>query len=667
MKQSASPHPSRARWRLSALGSLVAIATLALGVLVAPAAVAAPAPPAVPDLGSVRALDVDLDARGSVPAGLDLSGAAIRFSSPGFTGTCLTQELGWCDVRFTADDDVSGNGTPSLRLPAGRYTVTQVASMPVAGLTPAPGTLATVRICDCWHTVFGARLYPISKDLDIDNVSEYRHTITARVVDQATGDPVSNARFRLTGPGFRTLLFDRDVLDAGVERTDRKGELTFATTPRTQIFRPGAWTLSPVDSSSRYTAVTLDLSVTATGGNTWDVGTLLVSTPSVPLPPATGSATLALQTTGPVPEGLDLSGAVFELSRTGSEIVAGTCTTGPAGTCAIEAVREGATSARGTEGAEIALPAGTYSVRQTAAPTGLAVAQEIGPLDLCTSTTPTACVSTTTVTNASVFRTRVEVRVLSGDVPVQALGVTLAGPGHEPEPAVTDEEGAAAWDGWFVPGAWSFTVEGGSEPVSLTMGPRPADGGDAWRVEITLPTAEEPGEEPGGEPGGEPGEEPAEGPAEQQPGSVPGGGPQAGVPAPTTSPQPPAQGTPSAAPGDPAEPRAATPSDAASAGAGGAPGDGAAGAPRARVVDRSGTPVEEEQDAPATPESVSAPPPADQGSGQLFVAAEDAPELVTESSSQVLTAGLVASVGILFVGVVVGGYSLLRSRTRRRL
>jgi hypothetical protein len=670
VKQSARPARPRARWQGAALAPLLAIAALALGLLVAPAASAAPAAAATPNLGSVRHLDVDLDIRGAAPLGLDLSGAGVRFTSAsGTTGTCLTHALGHCDVRWASNGKVSGSGTPELRLPTGTYTVTQVADLPVPGLQPKPGTLATVSIGDHWHTVLGWRISERSERLAVPNTSLYRHTVTARVVDEA-GDPVRDARYRLTGPGFPTLLGGFEVLDAGVERSNRNGELTFTTLVRAQVLRPGTWTLTPVAVPEPYLAEPLQVELTAAapGGNTWAVGPVVLTEPPAPLPPETGSATLTLQPGGPAPADLDLSGIEFELVGSGEGAATGTCVTDVAGSCSVEVVPDSGTSTRPAEGSEIALPVGTYAVTQTSAPEGLTIAAEIAPLELCVSRTPEACATSRTISNTSTYRTRTEVRVLSADGPVPAVEVTLTGPGFAAAPLTTDEDGRAAWSGWFRPGEWWFAVAGQEAPLLVTMAPGQGDTSLPWLVEITLPSPEVP-------------EVPEE----------PGTTPTTPVTPPTTTPGAPSE-VPTAV--DPATPGSTAPStgtaplpgtgtvDAAAGGTGAQPG----GAPRpadagtnpgtgtgtaaARVVEPVTGQPEEQAAAPSTPAApgtASSPAPSAGGSGgQVFVPAGDEPALATESSSRLLTAGLVTGVGILFVALVLTGYAVLRSRTRRR-
>ncbi len=643
MKQSARSAVPRARWRGAALAPLLAVVALALGLLSAGPAAAAPA---APNLGSVRQLTVDLDVTGGAPLGLDLSGAGILFTNGATTGTCLTHGLGRCDVRWASDGKVTGSGTSDLRLPAGTYTVTQVADLPVPGLQPQPGTLATVSIGDHWNTFLGWRISERTNRLEVPNTSLYRHTITARIVDEATGAGVRDAKYRLTGPGFPGLLGRPAVYDAGVERTNRNGELSFGTLLRAQVPRPGTWTLTPVDVPAAYVAVpvSVELTAAAPGGNTWHVGPFGLAQPAAPLPPEVGSATLTLQASGPVPADLNLSGAEFELSGAGTDGATGTCVTDAAGSCSIEVVPDGGASSLPTDGGAIALPAGTYAVQQTSAPDGLTRAEEIAPLELCVSRNPEACTTTRTVTNSSNFLTRTEVHLLSAGEPVPGVEVTLSGPGFEAEPLTTDEDGRGAWTGWFLPGEWSFAVAGQPEPFPMTMAPGQGDPSLPWRVELTLPSV--------GQPGGTDGDT--------------GGNP--------TTPTAPPSATPPASPEvpGPAAPDAAVPSPPSVPGPLAGPAGTGAGAGTGTTAPRVVAPVEQPQDdavpsavaAPGTASSP-APPTAGGGAGQVFVAEDDGPALETESSSRLMTAGLVTGVGILFVALVLTGYGVLRSRTRR--
>ncbi|SOC46297.1 hypothetical protein SAMN05660748_0154 [Blastococcus aggregatus] len=646
--RSAAP---RSRWRSAALGSLLAVAAIALGLVVAPAAVAGPAPSAAPNLGSVRHLEVDVDVQGTAPLGLQLSGAAIRFASATTTGTCRTQALGQCDVRWASNGKLSGSGTASLSLPAGTYTVTQVADQPVPGLQPKAGTLATVTICDCWHSFWGVRLTERSGHLAVPNASLYRHTITARVVDRATGDPVRDARYRLTGPGFPGLLGNPAVWDAGVERSSRTGELTFTTMLRAPIFRPGTWTLTPVDVPEPYVAADLPVELTAAapGGNTWRAGEVELSVPAVPLPPATGSATLALQIDGPAPADLDLAGVEFELTGPGADPTTTPCVTDAAGSCSIRVVPDVPGDDVQIEGAAVVLPVGTYAVRQATAPVGLTPAVEIAPLELCVAPTPEGCVTSRTIPNVSTYRTRAEIQVLSGNGPVAGTEVTLTGPGFPATSARTDEDGRGAWSGWFRPGEWSFAVDGQPAPLLMTMEPGRGDTSLPWRIEITLPSVEQPEV------------------TDPTPTTTPAAPTTSAAPSPTStpnSPDAPSSGAPTATsvPGP-----AAGPSGEAQPSAAAAPGNGTdagTGVAAARVV-----PADEPQEDAAPPTAAApttGPAPENPGNGQVFVAA-DRPGLETESSAQLLSAGLVTGIGIVFVALVLTGYGLLRSRQRRRV
>lgn len=600
--QPAATGPAPSWRRVLALAPLLAVLALLVGLVAAPAATAAPAAGGE-QLGAVRHLTVDVDADGAVPLGLDRS-TAIRFTDGARQGTCLTDELGWCDVRWTSGTRVTGGGTDELRLPAGTYTVTQVAELAVPGLQPRTGTLATVEICDCWRVRW---LVERDQHLRVGNDSLYRHTVDARVVDQVTGAAVPGARYRLTGPGYPSVLGDRAVVDAGVETSDRQGRLTFSGAFRPHVFRPGSWTLTPVSVPTGYLAapLTVELAGTAPGGNRWDAGTVALGRPVTP-PPATGTVTFGLQTAGAVPTGLDLSGAVFELTGP----TTAQCTTGALGGCAATA-----------------LPTGAYSVRQTSAPHGLAPAAELAQLTLCASGAP--CAATVPVVNESLFRTTIQALVLAGGEPVGDVDVTLAGDGREPVTATTGADGVATWTGWFLPGDWTFLVAGQPEPVTETLETEPADADEPWLVQLVGPPVEDGG-------------------------STPTDAPPA-TPAPTT-PAPPTGAAPTTAL-PPAAPSAPAADQQAAAVAPQAVRPNPAATPPEAPA--SGTPSSSAAPSAAPPSTVAAP------AGETVEAAGDAPALETESSAQLLSAGAVAGIGMLFLALVVGGYLLLRSRSRR--
>ena len=309
------------------------------------------------------------------------------------------------------------------------------------------------------------------------------------------------------------------------------------------------------------------------------------------------------------------------------------------GTCAVEVVPDGKTSALPSTGEpQIALPAGTYTVDQQSAPARLTVDEDIEDLVLCTSTTVGECAATVVAENTSLFRQTVSASVRRDGAAVEGLALTLTGPGYRvrgrrgidprtrsrratavtwPEyasaPVTTDEEGIAVWRGWFVPGAWSVTAAGVADPLlDFELGTTLEE--DC--LEIVLPSTETPDtgtEEPDGGTGGVPS-------------------------TPTTSGAPSTTGAPSTA-GSPG-------------GTGAGPSANAAGAPRTRVPGRRRACREpEHRRRPGTGRGHDrchrVPPrpgrprrPAVVDGDQVFVADEE-PDLQTAGSTDLFSPGLV--------------------------
>ncbi|SDE85773.1 hypothetical protein SAMN05660485_01886 [Blastococcus fimeti] len=403
--------------------------------------------------------------------------------------------------------------------------------------------------------------------------------------------------------------------DAGAEPGSRTGEPISTTLLRAPIFESEMWTLALVDPSAPFIADAVPVG------------------PSVLLPPATGTATLALQVDGPAPADLDLAGVRFELTGPGADPTTTPCVTDAVGSCTIRVVPgepaddseidDVSIDAVPSEDAEVVLPAGTYAVRQVTAPAGLVPADAITPLELCVASTSEGCVTSRTVVNVSTYRTRTEIQVLSANGLVTGAEVTLTGPGYPATSTVTDEDGRGAWSGWFRPGEWWFAVAGQPAPLLMTMAPGRGDTSLPWRLEITLPSVEQ----------------------LQVPVPGPAAGPSAAGPS--------AEGPPAAGPSSGGGQPAASPAAGNGRGAG-------SGAPVARVV-----PTDEPQviaaPAPAPAPTAALPSPVESGNGQVLVDA-GSPALETEGNTQVLSAGL----GILFVALVLTGYGVLRSRQRRR-
>ena len=642
MKQSSRSAVVPARWRRLTRGLLLTAAVLGLTVTTVPAASAAPTP-APPHVGSVRHLDLDFDVTGAVPLGTRLSGVGFTFTSPAGTGTCLTNLLSHCDVDWTGGA-VAGSGTSQLRLPTGTYTVTQDAARSLPGVQPRTGPIATVTIGDHWVKAGWITLWQKTGSLTVANASLFRAKVTGRVVDAATGAPVEDALFRLSGPGLPL---------AGIDTTDANGQLSIKALLNLAIYRPGTWTLTPVGVDPEYDLTPLTVELTAAGVQpaSLDLGTVRLSPP----PPRTGTGTLSLQPTGPVPPALDLSGAEFRLT---GDAATATCVTDAVGTCAVEVVPPGRTSTLPSTGAaQIALPAGTYTVDQESAPDGLTVDEDVEDLVLCTSTTVGECAATVVADDASAFRQTVSASVRRDGAPVEGMELTLTGPGYrvflaegipadeessgpavtwpgyESAPVTTDEEGIAVWRGWFVPGSWTVTAADVDEPLHAFE-----LGATTELLEIELPSTEVP-----------------------DTGTGPDGGAGEVTGAPSTSGAP----SPTGVPGTVGSPGGA--GSASSANAAGSPGRGSqAAGPRAAAptTDAAPAPAAGTSAAPrdTAPRPTGSPVVVD--GDQVFIADEE-PDLQTAGSTDLLSPGLVLGVGILFVALVVAGVMVLRRRSGR--
>jgi hypothetical protein len=161
------------------------------------------------------------------------------------------------------------------------------------------------------------------------------------------------------------------------------------------------------------------------------------------------------------PSGLDLSGAVFTLTRGDANV---TCTTSATGFCSVTSAENGGN-----------VPPGTYDVTQTAHPVGLAAATGVGSVHLCSwfEGYIGACQYDTfeTVVNDSVLRSPVVTSVedaITG-APIEGAEYTLTGPGFSYAPtrdvaaavtapptqevrATSAADGGLTFTGWFLPG-----------------------------------------------------------------------------------------------------------------------------------------------------------------------------------------------------------------------
>ncbi|WP_116451305.1 MSCRAMM family protein [Blastococcus litoris] len=635
------------QWSRVARGLVPIAALLALTAGVLPAASAAPA--SVPSVGAVRHLDLDLDVKGALPLGMLPSGVGFTFTSATASGTCVTDLLSHCDVDWT-DGRVSGSGTSHLDLPAGVYTITQDPARALPGVAPRTGPIATVDIGDHWVKAGRIKLWPKVDRLTVENQSLYRPAVTARVVDQA-GNAVRGARFHLGGPGLPM---------AGSDVTNGNGYLTIRAPFNLPIYRPGAWTLTPVGLPDTYdgSAHTVEITDAGVGASALDLGTVRLAA----APPQTGTGTLRVQPAGDVPPGLDLSGATFSLAG-GS--TSATCVTDAAGVCAVEVVPAGGSSTLpGTGATRIALPAGTYSVEQTSAPTGLAVDADVEDLVLCTSAVAGRCAATVVADGRSLFHRSVSAGVSGDGAAVEGMELTLTGPGYRVQVAggaaggvtapaatwpgyrsasvATDDEGVASWDGWFLPGTWTISATGAEEPLLVfPLGP-PSDGAPAGLV-IQLPATPVPSTPTTSAP------PTSAAPTSAAPTSA----------APSTATESSTAGT--AGSGAGAAPAAGAPGTTAATGgrAGGASRAAGAPAPSAAASPTAGPSTAGRTTAPSSTRS-----PAAQDGPQVFVAAEE-PRLETAGAAEPFNGGVVLGVGLLFVAVVVSGVMLVRRRVGR--
>ena len=426
---------------------------------------------------------------------------------------------------------------------------------------------------------------------------------------------------------------------------------------------------------------------------------------------------LAVSTTGPVPEDLQLSGAQFTFTAVdvspfpivdGSGVTAPlpapvTCTTDAAGTCTVTG---GFGVPEVIDGSNVLLPFGSYTVTQTVAIPGLGSvswANETMTLCFigCEFSKPISAIS------PSLFRQQIAATVVDDAGAVVAdAGYSLEGPDFRrsvdpadasptlPAVANSDGVGVLVFDGWFVPGEWTFTptatAPNGSaflaETQELVTTAAEADAATPWDVELLLSTGQPTdegdgtgdgdtgtgdgdtgtgdgdtgtgdgetgtgdgdtgtgdGETDGGDTGG------AEGPDSE--------GPDAGPGRPVPDAGNPGTGNPGTPPGGAAAP--AAPSEAGDVGTAGTPGD----------AQPAGQAAPTTSPAPTTPSSrpTTSTPSRSSTSPSLppeFVLTESTPELQTVSFG-FREAGF-AAFGVVFLGAVFFGLLLFRRRSRRQ-
>ena len=200
----------------------------------------------VPDFGLGKNYDVDRDIRisptGPVPADLDLAGATFTLTSlasPAVSGTCTTGSDGVCTVVETG---FATPGPARVVLPPGAYSIAQTSAP--AGLAANGDDLGTFVLCGFWaECVQGGTL-------TVSDASLFRTSVVTTVTDWLTGDPVTGADYRLTGPDYPHVgvpFVAGAVHDAGTATGDIDGSVTHAG-----WFLPGTWTLTAGDPPAGY-------------------------------------------------------------------------------------------------------------------------------------------------------------------------------------------------------------------------------------------------------------------------------------------------------------------------------------------------------------------------------------------------------------------------------
>lgn len=194
------------------------------------------------------------------------------------------------------------------------------------------------------------------------------------------------------------------------------------------------------------------------------------------------SVQIAVQSQGDVPADLDRSGATLTLTGGPSNRVTATCTTDASGVCTVSVT----TGAWVTDGLNLQLPEGSYTVRQTDASAGLqADRTHYWTTSLCTVTqvsfpgapdgppmvfpVPCSAGGTGAVPDTSLFRRHLTATVVGAGAPLAGATYALAGPDYPHVPAVrgadgihrdtatTGTDGVLSYAGWFMPGQWTLT------------------------------------------------------------------------------------------------------------------------------------------------------------------------------------------------------------------
>jgi hypothetical protein len=165
------------------------------------------------------------------------------------------------------------------------------------------------------------------------------------------------------------------------------------------------------------------------------------------------------------PAGLDLSGAEFTLSGAEGDFV---CTTDATGVCDVREaeswefesfIMEMVGLPQPVSGpSHQVLPSGTYTVTQTAAAVGLAIASGTATVELCNGDVSCDSVPFEPVLNDSLFRSPVvsAVRDAVTGAPIEGAVYTLTGPGYPAGPTVqatSTADGSLTFPGWFLPDA----------------------------------------------------------------------------------------------------------------------------------------------------------------------------------------------------------------------
>jgi hypothetical protein len=197
------------------------------------------------DFGTGKEFRVALDPSGAYPGDLDRSGVTFSLrDGDGTTYPCTTDAEGVCTFETPEGAEMasmanwmSGGAIPlpenARPVPDGAYTVVRAGT--VAGLLPVDGTvgdLGTVSLGSGIGTTDGA----------IPDVSVFRRSVVATVVDALSSAAVPGVTYDLTGPDYRHApASPATTRDAGTTTTGTDGTATWAD----NWFLPGTWTFTP--------------------------------------------------------------------------------------------------------------------------------------------------------------------------------------------------------------------------------------------------------------------------------------------------------------------------------------------------------------------------------------------------------------------------------------